>query len=157
MAKRRRAPVLDEFKRREILAILTVGGSRRTAARYVGCAPATIRRTAEKDAEFAEQLCRAENTAEIGYLKNIQKAAAKEQYWRAAAWALERRHPEEYGPRRPNLVSVQEIKEFVSRIVDLVVAAVPVDQFRKNVIREVRRLATELDPSPPEKAPNDET
>ena len=42
-AETRRPPVLDDAKRREILAILAVGCSRRAAAQYVGCAPRTIR------------------------------------------------------------------------------------------------------------------
>ena len=101
MPPRGRPPVLDDAKRREILAILTVGCSRRAAAKYVGCAPATIANTAARDPEFAEQLRQAESKAEVGYLKNIRKAAKKEQYWRAAAWALERKYPERVRPPRP--------------------------------------------------------
>ena len=56
MAKRGRPPVLDEGKQREIVAILTMGCSRRTAAQYVGCAPNTIQSTAERDPKFAEKL-----------------------------------------------------------------------------------------------------
>ena len=90
MAKLGRPPVLDEIKQREILAILSVGCSRRTAAKYVGCAPSTIQNTAERDEKFAEKLDRGENQAVVTHMTNINKAAKKAQYWRAAAWALER-------------------------------------------------------------------
>jgi len=55
--------VLDSTRRRTIIALLANGNSRRTAARYVGCSPATITRTAARDPEFAKQVARAEVTA----------------------------------------------------------------------------------------------
>ncbi len=61
MAKRGRPPVLDEMKQREIVAILSMGCSRRTAAHYVGCAHSTIQYTAERNDKFAEKLDRAES------------------------------------------------------------------------------------------------
>ncbi len=53
-----RPPVLDETKRKTIIALLANGSSRRMAAGYVGCAPSTITRTAARDPEFAAQLAR---------------------------------------------------------------------------------------------------
>ena len=47
-----RPPVLDDAKRREICAILAMGGNRETAARYVGCHRTTIANTAERDEEI---------------------------------------------------------------------------------------------------------
>ena len=90
MAKRGRPPVLDEIKQREIVAIVSMGCSRRTAAQYVGCAPSTIQYTAERNEKFAEKLERAQSQAVVTHVKNINSAAKKAQYWRAAAWALER-------------------------------------------------------------------
>ncbi|MGD0384451.1 MAG: hypothetical protein ABSA77_13100, partial [Thermoguttaceae bacterium] len=91
-----RPPVLDEIKQREIVAIISMGCSRRTAARYVGCDPKTIQNTAERDEIFAEKLERAQSQAVVTHVKYIYSAAKKAQYWRAAAWALERLNPEEY-------------------------------------------------------------
>ena len=73
-----RPPVLDAAKKREIVAILSVGCSRVTAARYVGCHPDTIRKTALRDEKFAIQLRQAETTHEILHVKNINAAAVKE-------------------------------------------------------------------------------
>ncbi|MGQ9576476.1 MAG: hypothetical protein ACUVUC_14280 [Thermoguttaceae bacterium] len=140
----RRTPVLDEFKKREILAILTMGCSRRTAARYVGCAPATIRNTADREPEFAEQLRRAESKAEISLMKNIQKAASKEQYWRAAAWALERKNPEEFAPRSPDVVTLQQITQLLAQLQQIILEEVPVARYRKKIIQRIGALTAEV-------------
>ena len=77
--------VLDESKRHTIVALVTNGSSRRVAARYVGCAASTITRTAARDPEFAAQLARAEEIAEINLLRSIQAAAKKKRHWTTTA------------------------------------------------------------------------
>jgi len=144
MARCGRRPVLDEIKRREILAILTVGCSRRTAANYVGCAVSTIQNTADRDPKFAEALRHAEHQSEIAYLKNIQKAARKEQYWRAAAWALERRNPEEYARRGPDVITVDQIRLILAEFTQIVVSEVPIPRYRKNVLKRLHALSAGL-------------
>jgi hypothetical protein len=136
--------VLDEIKQREILAILTVGCSRRTAARYVGCAVSTIRNTADRDAKFAERLRRAENQHEFTYLGSIQQAAKKPQYWRAAAWVLERVFPEKYARRGPDVITVDQIKQVLAQFAEIVVAEVPVAKYRQKIIRRLEALAKSL-------------
>lgn len=153
MAKCGRRPVLDEIKKREILAILTVGCSRRTAARYVGCAADTITNTAQRDPAFAEQLAHAEHNAEIGYIKNIQKAAKKEQYWRAAAWALERRNPEDFAPRSPEVITVEQIQHLLAQFAEIIVEEVPVARYRKSILRRLGALKAGLRRSSRRKAP----
>lgn len=135
MGKRGRRPVLDEIKRSEILAILTVGCSRRTAAKYVGCAVSTIRNTADRDPGFAEKLRRAECQSEIAYLKSIQQAARKEQYWRAAAWTLERKNPAEYARRGPDVITSDQVKEVLAELAEIVVDEIPAPRYRKNILR----------------------
>lgn len=94
-------PVLTDEKRNAIVAILSVGCPRYVAARYVGCSPATIARTAARDPQFARRLRQAQAGVELAFLRRIGKAADKEQYWRAAAWALERMYPQRYARRDP--------------------------------------------------------
>lgn len=144
MAKRGRKPVLDNIKRREIIAILSVGCSRRTAAKYVGCAVSTIQNTADRDATFAKQLREAEYTTEIGFLKNIKDAANKAQYWRAAAWALERKNPEEFAARGPDVITVEQISHLLSRLAEIIVEEVPVANTRKAIIKRLDSLGREL-------------
>ena len=147
MAKCGRRPVLDQYKKREILAILAVGCSRQTAARYVGCAARTIQNTADRDPKFADQLRRAQYQSEIGYMKNIQKAARKEQYWRAAAWALERKNPEEFAARSPDVITIDQITHLLARFAEIVVEELPVAEYRKNILKRLDVLTAELDQS----------
>jgi len=156
MAKCGRPPVLDENKRTQILAILGVGCSRHTAASFVGCAVSTIRRTADRDPEFARELGRAEHNAEINYLKHIQQAANKEQYWRAAAWALERKNPRDFARRGPDVITVDQIASLLAQFTEIVVEEVPVACYRKNILRRFAALTANLQRSARKEAPDDE-
>ena len=149
MARRGKRPALDETKKLEIVALLTVGCSQRVAARYVGCAARTITRTAARDPVFAEKLRKAACNTEIGYLKNIQKAARKEQYWRAAAWALERMKPETYGPRAPGVVTAQQIQLLMTQFAAVIVTELPNPADRQNVLKQLNRLTRSFGVSTP--------
>ena len=130
MGKRGRRPVLDDEKRAQIVAILSVGCSQNMAAQYVGCASRTIQRTAERDPKFAEELREAKGNAELGLVKNIRNAAKKEQYWRAAAWALERGFPEKYARRGPDVITVEQIGLLLTKFSEIIVEEVP-ERYRK--------------------------
>ncbi|HEY5312092.1 MAG TPA: hypothetical protein VIK18_06215 [Pirellulales bacterium] len=145
MAKCGRRPVLDDAKRREICAVLSMGGSRRLAARYVGCSPATISNTAERDPGFSAQLDQAEGQHELLYLRNIQAAAKKEQYWRAAAWMLERRYPERYAQRRPGAITVEQIIELLSQFAEIVVQELPHHDDQQRVLGRLELLGANLE------------
>jgi hypothetical protein len=136
--------VLDAIKKREIIAILSVGCSRRVAARYVGCSPKTIQNTAERDPDFAEGLRQAEERIELTQLKNIAAAARKAQYWRAAAWMLERTRPQQYASRRPDVVTREQLARLMVRFAQIVAEDVTVSRDRKTVIKRLDRLAADL-------------
>ena len=144
MAKRGRRPVLDSTKQSEIVAILSVGCSQRIAARYVGCAPATIGRTAARDANFAARLRKAVCNAEVGLLQHIRKAAKKEQYWRAAAWALERVYPQRYARRGPDVITVDQIANVLAEFAKILSDEVPVDRYRKQLLKRLSDLSKSL-------------
>jgi len=153
MAKKKgNRPALDEGKKREILAIVSVGCSRRTAAKYVGCAPGTITRTARRDPAFAKALGKADTQSEIANMGNIQRAARKEQYWRAAAWALERKNPREFAPRQPDLVSFDQMKELFVEFAEAIVEDVPHARFRKSVVKRSQELLRRMRPGSRPKA-----
>lgn len=143
-----RPPVLDHGKKNQILAILSVGCSRRIAARYVGCSPATIQNTADREPEFAEQLHHADHGVEIEYLKRIRTAAQKEQYWRAAALALERFNPEDFAKRPLGALTLGQVKTLVTRLAEIVIAEVPRADFRKRVLKAVDRFLAKIEPVP---------
>jgi hypothetical protein len=144
MPKRGRPPVLDQNKRREILAIIAVGCSRRTAARYVDCAPSTIRYAAERDPDFAEKLAHAENASELMHLRNINTAAKEPRNWRASAWALERLRPESYGSRDPDILTPSQIADLLQQVAAMIVAEVPVDRYRKAVMKKLEEILREM-------------
>ncbi len=108
-----RRPVLDSQKQRLVLALLSLGFSRRMAARYVGCSASTITRTVGRDAEFADRVAHAEMHLDAELLAAIRHAAKTARYWRAAAWLLERRNPRDNGgDSRPACSTEQAIGLF---------------------------------------------
>jgi len=140
---KRGRPALDDEKRAQILAILTVGCSQNMAAQYVGCSPETIRRTAERDPKFAKKLREAKGTAELGLVRNIRNAAKKEQYWRAAAWALERGFPEKYARRGPDVITVEQIGLLLTRFSAIIIDVVP-ERHRIAVAKKMDAVARSL-------------
>ncbi len=151
MAKCGRRPVLDEIKRREIVAILSMGCTRRAAANYVGCAPSTIRRTARRDDNFARQLRHAESQSEVRHVKNINTAAEEARYWRASAWVLERKFPDEYGVRGPDVITVEQILLLLTRFAEIVAEEVPEEKTRQRILERLDELTASLrEPSPDE-------
>ena len=144
--KRGRPPVLDDMKKGQILGIVGVGCSRRTAARFVGCDAKTIRNTAGRDPEFAGQLAHASQAAEIEYVRNINQAAKKEQYWRAAAWALERLNPEDFAKRSPGYLTPEEVRTLLDRVGEILLDEIPVARFRKAALKRLDRLLAKIEP-----------
>lgn len=147
MAKKKttRKRALDEDKRREIIAVVSLGVSRENAAKYVGCVPATIRNEMKRDASFAEEILVAEQNSEIYFLQKIRAAADKEQYWRAAAWALERRCPNRYAPRGAKTLTEEQVVKLISDFVNIVVPEIQNPTERRSVVGKINRLIHALD------------
>ncbi len=139
-----RRGILDDGKRREICAILAVGCTRAVAARYVGCHPHTIRRTAQRDETFALAIERAETKHEIKHLTNINKAAQDGRYWRAAAWALERKYPARYAQRDPALFTAEQVSQVLGQFADVILEEVPDEDDRQRILARMTALADAL-------------
>lgn len=82
---------------------LRVGADYESAADYAGIAPNTFKAwrdgkglTAAQHEEFLRAVKDADGTAIVALLLTIDEAA-KNGAWQAAAWKLERRHPERFG------------------------------------------------------------
>jgi hypothetical protein len=138
-----RPPVLDEKKRAQIIAIITVGCSQTVAAQFVGCAPTTIQNTADRDPKFADELGKARSNAELVLVNNIRHAAKQEKYWRAAAWALERGFPEKYARRGPDVITVEHIGVLLAKFSQIVVEEVP-ENYRSNIVKKMDAVARAL-------------
>jgi hypothetical protein len=129
---------LDDAAKNVIVAIITVGATRQTAAKYVKCSPSTIRAAAEQDPRFHEQLRKAEAQLEVSHLKNIETAAKEN--WRASVWLLERMYPDKYGPRRGDGISPEKVAEFLQNVSAVILAEVPSDVSRERILAKLEAL-----------------
>lgn len=141
---KRRGKLTAEAKQ-QIAGIVGVGCSRRTAAGFVGCSPNTIYRTARRDPDFAAELRRAESRSEWTYLDRIRKAAMKEQYWRAAAWVLERRNPRDYVLRQPAAMTMERVRQMLLRLVDTIIAQIADRDLRRQVFERLTAVSARFE------------
>ena len=93
------------------------------------------------DPEFAEQVAKAEENSEVFYLSCIRRAALKEQYWRAAAWVLERRLPNRYATKQPETLTTEHVQKFMAACMRIIAEELPDQEQREKIIQ---RLAEEL-------------
>ena len=140
-----RPPALDPDKRQRVIALLTIGCSRRVAARHIGCAPSTITRTAARDPDFADQVARAETNLEVELLDSIRQAAKTDRYWRAAAWLLERKNQQDYTRRSIRVYTHEQVIQFLAAALDTLRKELPQPQ-RDQAIQKLDTLLLEFDP-----------
>jgi hypothetical protein len=134
---------LDPVKRATVVALVRLGGSRRMAAREVGCCHRTIARAAARDPQFAAELAAAESRADGKALRLIDRATDQEKYWRAAAWVLERRNPDEYARRAPKTFTNGQVLERFTRFLHAVMPQLPAD-CRDTVLAEYENVLSDL-------------
>ena len=139
MSKRKK---LSPKERSEVLAILSAGCSRATAARCVKRTPYLLRREILENAAFAEQVAKAEEGIELFYLSRIRTASLKEQHWRAAAWVLEHRLPDRYGTKKPEHLSAEKVQKFMTSCLQIIADELPNSQQRTKILQ---RLTDELE------------
>ncbi len=90
----------------KLLQALSVGSPRAHAAAYAGVDDSTLRRWLVRGrkedegpyAEFRQVVLEAESRAQMAAMACVTKAV-REGDWKAAAWMLERRRPEQFAPR----------------------------------------------------------
>ena len=109
--------------------MLANGSSRRMAAYHVGCAPSTITRTAARDPEFGDEVAHAECNAETEALALIRKAARKDRYWRAAAWLLERKNPGDFALRKPDALTLDQIRSLLASLSTFLLQDLPEEKY----------------------------
>lgn len=102
---------------RKIADAIRLGASYELAAAYGGVSEDTLARWRARYADFAEMLREAEGVGAIGWLARIEQAA-KSGDWRAAAWKLERRYPEQYGRTVSDHRHKHEVKSEAERLAD---------------------------------------
>ncbi|HEY2760133.1 MAG TPA: hypothetical protein VGI75_05305 [Pirellulales bacterium] len=130
-------PILDATKRAKICGILSVGGTYRMAAKFVGCSRQTIRNTAKRDPEFQRQLDQTQVSPEITFLKTLHTAAQDK--WLAAKWALQHMYPDRYA-RKAATMAVYDVKDLISQLVTAITKVIPDSKTRALVRRKVRQI-----------------
>jgi hypothetical protein len=153
---RGRPRYLDDAKRREVCALISVGTSMTDAARYVGCNVVTIRREALCNEEFSAALQRAFLGAELSPLHEIRNAAKK--HWRAGGWLLERTNPTRFSKRSADTMTLEEVEAVMNAIDDIIRREIPYEHLQQRVISRLEELGEHLhrevclayrDPCPP--------
>jgi hypothetical protein len=98
-AKSKLTPELQKL----ICTLLQAGNTKKVAAEAAGIAESTFYDWMQTTPAFAAAVEKAEAEAEATLVTRVAKAASNS--WRAAAWLLERRNPDEWGivsGRRPS-------------------------------------------------------
>ena len=138
-----RPRALDEFKRREVCALVSVGCGIEGAARYVGVNPTTIRREALRNQDFHEKLRNAELASELDPLRAMRSAAAT--HWRAAAWLLERTNPDRFGRRRPDSISPGQLDEIFTEFFEQLLQQTPDSDALQRVMQHIYEIVQNRD------------
>jgi hypothetical protein len=133
----------DEQKGR-ICGVLSVGCDRETAANYVGCSTADIRRAMCQDPAFAAHVHRTEAGCELGHMRTVQEAAKEAKNWRASVWWMERHAPERFGPRGAGVVTVRQLDEFLNVLTDLVCEEIDCDDVQRRIIARMADAMRQL-------------
>jgi len=81
----------------KLVEAIKAGSTYRLACQYAGIGHTTFYETLQSNTDFADIIKGAEASGAMKFLSRITDAS--ELQWQAAAWMLERRHPEEYGKR----------------------------------------------------------
>jgi len=136
----RKTKLLTSTEQSNVIAVLMAGADLATAADYVGRTPEETRYTGERKAEFRAGLESAEPKFELVQLGNITKAALREQYWRAAAWLLERKFPSRYAKPDPAAMSPAKVKTLLDSLAKAVLAEVADTETQVKIMDRLRQL-----------------
>ncbi|MBA4019547.1 MAG: hypothetical protein C0483_20480 [Pirellula sp.] len=136
-------PYLNAQRQAEVCAIVGVGCSLTTAAKYLGCTLQTIQRTRNREPEFAAALLRADSHGELALVRRIHDAAAEKNGWRAAAWLLTRRHPERYAARAANTTTPHQVDQTMYFFAKRVVQEIASPDDRKRVKLRLKKFQKE--------------
>lgn len=116
---------LNQQQRREICALLALGGTRRLASKFASCRILDIHAEMKLDPEFRKQVRQHELRPEIDILKSVLAAACDPKQWRAGAWALERLYPRRYASRRSDALRQADIRSFLEHLDKVFAPVIP--------------------------------
>ena len=105
MAKVGRKSLYSEQIVDEITKIIAIGASDKTAYEYVGISERTFYRWMEEKKQFGQAISRARAKGKLGLHQRVVTASSED--WRAGAWLLSHRWPEESKLRHRGGVEVR--------------------------------------------------
>ena len=109
MTKRSSTPPVTLQQKDEFCAAISLGCDRETARKFQGWTQEQLSLAIDNDPKFHQKLQRAEATAELTHVRNLNSAAAEPKNWRVSVWWLERRWPQRYGKRHIRVLKEKEI------------------------------------------------
>lgn len=145
MSGKRREKAITKEQKTTALAMLAVGTSRQSASRSIGCSADAIDRLVRADSNFAKEVRKAEDEAEMFFINRIREAAKDNQTWRAAAWMLERRNPERYGYTKAGIITKASVERFMRELIVILVEEVPDKAVRERVFDRFEHLLGKLE------------
>jgi hypothetical protein len=135
---------LSDEQQAQVCGILSVGCDRQTAADFIGCSLADICQAMQQDSEFLASVLRAEASAELSHMRNVQAVAKDKKEWRASVWWLESRSPERFA-RRSGAVTARQLKAFVKILVDTLSSEVTDADDRRRIIVRLQAIGESVD------------
>jgi hypothetical protein len=135
---------LSNEQQAQVCGVLSVGCDRQTAADYLGCSLADIRRAMQSDSAFAASVRRAEASVELMHMRNVQELAKDKKDWRASVWWLERRAPERFA-RRAGAVTARQLKAFVALLTGAIQEDVRCDEDRARLVARLNTICVSVD------------
>jgi hypothetical protein len=103
----------------EILENIKTGMTIEAAALLAGVARSTYYGYREKDPKFAEAADQASRFAEAVFLERIKQAAMDRVDWKAWAWILEKRFPDDYGKRQELQVNTTSASDGTAEVLSM--------------------------------------
>lgn len=145
-------PRLDAQTKDEVCSLMQLGFRRRIAAAYAGCSDSEVFQEIQRDAVFRRQLRHAARNSEARFLKFIMTAGEK--HWQAAAWALERLHPERYLKQSVDTITNEQLQYAMKQLVDIVFEHVPEPDRRQAIEKRMTELLGDASKTPPPTDPH---
>jgi hypothetical protein len=108
---------LSDTKQYEVCAMVACGCTLQAAAQYACCSVVTIRREARRNPEFHERLRKATIQAQVTPVNVLHDFACRD--WKAAAWLLERTHPERFAKRPACTYTEAQVADLLGRVCDV--------------------------------------
>lgn len=143
----RKLKLLTAKQQSDVVAVLMAGADLPSAADYVRCPLQEIYDTAAAKPAFQTRLDQAAPNFELAQLGNITKAALREQYWRAAAWLLERKFPSRYAKSDPKALAPGKVRALIDAMAVAVLAEVPDAEQRTNILNRLKDLLAKVEAS----------